>query len=197
MLSAIFTTLSGVTNFYCLICVVAVFMTWIPGIKFTPFGKFISAITDPYLNLFSKMKFLTLANIDFSPMVGIALMSLISSILAKIAQTGRIYFGGILAAIIYMVWNLFSTLATIFVILILIRWIVLFVNHHQTPYGSAWNQIDMILEKISWKITKLFVRKPVSYTTSLLISWVTGAVILLLGFILINVVMRLCYSIPF
>lgn len=197
MLSALFTFLSGVTNLYCLICVIAVFMTWIPGVKFTAFGKFISAITDPYLNLFSKIKFLKIANIDFSPMIGIGLMSLFSSILAKIAQTGRIYFGGILAAIIYMIWNLLSTFAAIFIILILIRWIVLFVNHNQTPYNSAWNQIDVILEKISWKFSKIFVKKPIKYITSLLITWIGGSIFLILGSLLINQLIILCYSIPF
>lgn len=198
MLSALFTTLSGVANLYCLICVVAVFMSWVPGIKFTTVGRFISAITDPYLNLFSKIKFLRIANVDFSPMIGIGLMSLFSSILARIAATGRVYVGSILGSILYMIWNLISTVGFIFLILIFIRWIVLLVNHGQTPYNSPWYQIDVILEKISWKITKIFVRKPVKYVTSLLISWITGGIILALGSFLVNMILLpLCFKIPF
>lgn len=172
-------------------------MTWIPGLKFTSFGKFISAITDPYLNLFSKIKFLRVGMIDFSAMLGVGVLSLLSSIFARISATGRIYLGGILFSIIYMIWNICSTLIIIFTILIFIRWLNLVIKKGQTPYNSSWNQIDLVLQKVTWKISKIFARKPIKYQSSLLISWIFGAVVYFAGTILINIILALCSNIPF
>lgn len=196
-MSALFTTLASITNIYSFICIIAIFMTWIPGLKFTSFGKFISAITDPYLNLFSKIKFLRVGMIDFSAMLGVGVLSLLSSIFARISATGRIYLGGILFSIIYMIWNICSTLIIIFTILIFIRWLNLVIKKGQTPYNSSWNQIDLVLQKVTWKISKIFARKPIKYQSSLLISWIFGAVVYFAGTILINIILALCSNIPF
>lgn len=197
MLHFLFTTLAAVFNLYSIVCIVTIFMSWAPGLKFTSFGKFMTAITDPYLKIFSKIRFLTIGYVDFSPIIGIGILSLLSSICSRIANTGRIYFGGILGSIIYMIWNLCSTIIVVLVIVILIRWIVLLVNHGQTPYNSAWNQIDEFLSKISYKCSKPFTRKPVKYQTSLLVTWITGAVVLAAGTILNNQLLVLCSRIPF
>ena len=197
MLYFLFTFLAAVLNFYSIVCMVEIFMSWAPGLKFTSFGRFMTGVTDPYLRIFSRMRFLTIGCVDFSPIIGIGILSLLSSILSRIANTGRIYFGGILASIVYMIWNLFSTIVGIFALFIFIRWIVLLVNHGQTPYNSAWNQIDQFLQKISYKISKIISRKPVKYQTSLLISWITGAVLFACGTILIDRLLILCSRIPF
>lgn len=197
MLHFLFSTLAAILNLYLLVCVVAIFLSWAPGIKFTSFGKFMTAITDPYLNIFRKIKFLTIGYVDFSPIIALGVLSLTSSVFAHIANTGRIYLGGILGSIIYMIWNLVSTILIVLTIVMLIRWIVLLVNHGQTPYNSAWNQVDTFLEKISYKVSKTLARKPVKYQTSLLMSWICGACILLAGSFLIDTLLKLCGAIPF
>jgi len=197
MLHTLFTTIAAILNLYSILCIIRVFMTWIPGLKFTAFGKFMSKITDPYMNLFKSMRFLTIGYVDFSPIVAIGILSLLSSIFARIANTGRIYLGGILGSVIYMIWNLFSTIALVITVVIFIRWIVLLVNHGQTPYNSPWNQVDTFLEKISYKFSNAFARRPVKYQTSLLITWICGAIIMLTGSVLINFILALCGKIPF
>ena len=53
---AVLSILSGLIVIYTVLCLISIFMTWIPGAKFTKFGKVISSITDPYLNFFSKRR---------------------------------------------------------------------------------------------------------------------------------------------
>lgn len=197
MLYFLFTLLAAVFNLYSIVCIVAIFMSWAPGLKFTSFGRFMTAVTEPYLRIFSRMRFLTIGYVDFSPIIGIGILSLLSSIFSRIANTGRIYFGGIIASIVYMIWNLFSTIIVVLSIFIFIRWIVLLVNHGQTPYNSSWNQIDQFLQKVSYRISKPFTRKPVKYQTSLLVSWITGALVFVCGTLLINMLLDLCARIPF
>ena len=118
MVSTILGILSAIINIYTILCVISIILTWFPGAKFTAFGKFLSSICDPYLNLFSKSGKLRIGNIDFSPILAIGILVLVSSILGKITLTGRIYFGGILQEILGMVWNVSSSLLTIFFLLI-------------------------------------------------------------------------------
>lgn len=197
MLHFLFTTIAAVLNLYSILCIVTIFMSWAPGLKFTSFGRFMTAITDPFLNIFRRMKFLTIGFVDFSPIIAIGVLELISSVFSHIANTGRIYLGGIIGSLIYMIWNLVSTILIIIALIVLVRWIVLLVNHGQTPYNSAWNQIDAFLEKISYKFSKIIMRKPVKYQTSLLVTWISCAVIYLAGRIIFGYILYFCSIIPF
>lgn len=197
MVSTILGILSAIINIYTILCVISIILTWFPGAKFTAFGKFLSSICDPYLNLFSKSGKLRIGNIDFSPILAIGILSLLTTILSRITLTGRIFFGGILAAIVSLFWNLGSSLIGILTIIILVRWIVLLVKKGYTPYDSGWNNVDAMLQKPVYKISSTFSKNPVSYKTALLISWITLAVILLLGAILSGILIHLCNMLPF
>lgn len=198
MISWIFRFLSFAITIYTILCLIDIILTWIPGAKFTSFGKFISTICDPYLDFFCKRGWLRLGNFDFSPILSIGVLSLASSILSGINQTGRVFFGGILATIISMLWSVCNSLISILFLLVLVRWIVLLAHHGQTDFNSAWNQLDMFINKFSYKIAKTFVKKPINYQTTLLTTWITFLVVLILGNILINgFLVPLCYQIPF
>ena len=197
MLETILGILSAIINIYTILCVISIILTWFPGAKFTAFGKFLSSICDPYLNLFSKSGKLRIGNIDFSPILAIGILSLLTTILSRITLTGRIFCGGILAAIVSLFWNLGSSLLGILTLIILVRWIVLLVKKGYTPYDSGWNNVDAMLQKPVYKISSTFSKNPVSYKTALLISWITLAVILLLGAILSGILIHLCNMLPF
>lgn len=196
-MSFILSTLSAIVSLYSLLCLISIFMTWIPGIKFTKVGRFISSLCDPYLNLFSRFGWLRIANIDFSPIISIGILSLISSILGRITATGRIYLGGILASVLSMILSVCSSLLTIFALLILIRWIVLIINHGQVSYNSGWYQIDLMLQRFVYKIGNTFVKKNLSYSTALLINWIALFVAIFLMQSIFTILINLCFKIPF
>ena len=197
MVATILGIISAIINIYTILCVIDIILTWFPGAKFTPFGKAISSICDPYLRIFSKSGKLRIGNIDFSPILSIGILSLLTTILSRITLTGRIFFGGILGSIISMLWNLASSLLGIFAVIILVRWIVLLVKKGYTPYESAWNNVDTMLQKPVYKITSTFTKKPVSYQNALIISFVVLLAILILGLFLSAILIRLCNMLPF
>jgi len=172
-------------------------MTWFPGAKFTKFGKFVSSMTDPYLRLFSRRGWLRFGNIDFSPIVALALLSVISSILGNITVTGRIYFGGILAIILNMLWSVVSSLISIILLLIIIRWIVLLVNKGQVSVNSGWYQVDLMLQKFVYKLGNTFFKNNLTYQKALLVSWISLLIILIVARLLISLLIGLCNMIPF
>lgn len=197
MIQTILSIFAGALSLYTLLCFIYILMSWFPGARFTKFGHLLSSICEPYMNLFRKMSFLRIGNIDFSPIVSIGLLSLASAILAGIQRTGKIYIGGILETILSSLWGIASSIIGIFVILIFIRWIVLLINKGRTSYESPWNQVDMILNKMSYKIAGTISKKTMSYQTSLLLSWIILIVALIIGHILIGILADLCNRIPF
>lgn len=197
MIQTILSIFAGALSLYTLLCFIYILMSWFPGARFTKFGHILSSICEPYMNLFRKMSFLRIGNIDFSPIVSIGLLSLASAILAGIQRTGKIYIGGILETILSSLWGIASSIIGIFVILIFIRWIVLLFNKGRTSYESPWNQVDMILNKMSYKIAGTISKKTMSYQTSLLLSWIILIVALIIGHILIGILANLCNRIPF
>ena len=197
MIQTILSILSGALSLYTLLCFIYILMSWFPGAKFTKFGHIMSSICDPYMNLFRKMSFLRIGNIDFSPIVSIGILSLASAILAGIQHTGRIFFGGIIGTVLSSLWGIASSIIGIFTILIFIRWIALLFSKGRTSYESGWNQIDMILNKMTYKIAGTISKKSMSYQTSLLMSWIILVAVLVIGHVLTGILVSLCYRMPF
>ena len=197
MIQTILSILAAALSLYTLLSFIYILMSWFPGAKFTKFGHFMTAVCEPYMGLFRKMSFLRIANIDFSPIVSLGLLSLASAILAGIQRTGRIFLGGILGTVLNSLWGIASSIMGIFTLLILIRWIVLLINKGRTSYESGWNQVDMILNKMSYKIAGTFSKQTMSYQKSLLLSWIILLVTLVAGHILIDILVSLCYRMPF
>lgn len=198
-MAVVLSLLAAIVTIYTILCFINIIISWLPGVKFTSFGKIISSLTDPYMNFFSRTKFLRIGRIDFSPIVSIGLLTLISSVLAGIQSTGRIYFGGILATVIYMIWNIASSLIVIFFLAVVIRWITLLINKGNAPYDSPWAQIDSFLQNVSNKVANTFSKNrfTTTYKKSLLITWISLLAILLAGNFLVRLLLELCRRIPF
>ena len=197
MIQTVLSILAAMLSVYTLLCFIYILMSWFPGAKFTKFGHIMTAICESYMGLFRKLGFLRIGNIDFSPIVSLGILSLASSILGGIQHTGRIFLGGIIGTIISSIWGIASSIGFIFTLLTFVRWIVLLINKGRTSYESGWNQVDMMLNKISYKIAGTFTKKALSYQKSLLISWITLLVFLGVGHFLITILVNLCYRMPF
>ncbi|MBR1639425.1 MAG: YggT family protein [Treponema sp.] len=197
MVQIILSTLTTIITVYTLCCFIYIIISWLPGVKFTKFGRIISAICEPYMNLFSRIGFLRIGNIDFSPIISIGLLSLASSILGGIQATGRIYFGGILQQIIIMLWGIVQSITGLLFIIVLIRWIVLMTNKGYTPYDSPWAQVDKMISPLSYKITSTFIKTQFSYQKSLLVTWIVLIAFIFAGNILTRILAILCANIPF
>ncbi len=197
MIQTILSIIAAVLSLYTLLCFIYILMSWFPGAKFTSFGRGLSAICEPYMNIFKRLSFLRIGNIDFSPIVSLGILSLASAILAGIQRTGRIFLGGILGTILNSIWSIASSILAIFAFLVLIRWIVLLVSKGRTSYDSGWNQVDILLNKFTYKVAGTFTKKPINYQTSLLITWISLFIFLGVGYVLITILTNLCFRMPF
>lgn len=78
------TTVIQFINIYSVLLIIRILLTWFPNIDWykQPFAV-LSQLTDPYLNIFRSI-IPPLGGIDFSPMLAILALNLISTILPQV-----------------------------------------------------------------------------------------------------------------
>ena len=80
MLPFLFQAAAGAVSLYTTLCIIRIIITWFPQINYSAFGRFLGALCDPYLNLFGRIP-LRLGAFDFTPMLAIGALSVLSSVL--------------------------------------------------------------------------------------------------------------------
>lgn len=196
-MAQIFRFAASMVNLYSLICFARIIITWFPGASYSSIGKLLSAICDPFLNLFRGIKWLRLGMVDFSPMVAIGILTIVSTVLSGIAVTGNIYFGGIIALIVNVVWSVISSLATFLLIVLIVRYLVMCFSKNSNYYGSIWSQLDGALSPLVFRITRFFTGgKNSNYKNSLLIAIIMLIVLIVAGRFVIGFLIVLIQRIP-
>ncbi|HAH62435.1 MAG TPA: YggT family protein [Treponema sp.] len=194
----LFQTLASIINIYSFLCFIRIILTWIPGASYSGFGRFLSGICDPFLNMFRGVRWMQIGNLDFSPAVSIGLLYALSSILSNIAMTGRIYFGGILAIVISMFWSIIASLVGFLLILLIIRFIAVLTQKRQNYYGSFWSQLDYALEPFVYRVSKFFSSgKFISYKNAMLVTIIILSLLLIGGQLLITYLIHIVQRLPF
>jgi YggT family protein len=195
MLQSIFYTASSLISMYSFVCIIRIMMSWIPNLEYSPVGRFIAGLCDPYLNWFKRFSFTRIGMVDFSPILALGLLSVGSMTFSTLAATGRITLGIVFAGILQVVWSFFSFLLNIMIVFLIIRLIHDLVSRYS--YSQFWTMLDRFLNPPISKITRLIMRnRTLSYRGSLILTLlVTVAVRVGLAFG-IHYALILLYSIP-
>ncbi|MCF0261773.1 MAG: YggT family protein [Sphaerochaetaceae bacterium] len=112
-------------------------------------------VCDPYLNWFKRFKAFQRSNLDFTPVLGFVVLSLVKNILLYIGQTGHVSLWLFLAVIVDGIWSsIISFVWTILLILLIVR-LLLGKGNSAQAYNTI-NSLDSILEGPVGKVYKLF-----------------------------------------
>ena len=68
------------------ILIIYALLSWFPGAYESTFGRLISRICEPYLNLFNRLN-LSIGMIGFNVMIAIIVLNLVASVLDRILQS--------------------------------------------------------------------------------------------------------------
>ncbi len=165
-------TLSSILTLYMFLCLIRVFLTWVPSLAYSAFGRFLSRITDPWLNIFRKFNPMGRFGVDISPIFAFAVLMVLSSIFQQISTTKIFSIGSILSIVLTMSWSIASSLLTFLNIIVLIRLIAHLFNKNE---GHIWQSIDQLLYPITQKIAITFSRnRSLKRKYSLIIILVLG-----------------------
>lgn len=145
---------STLIGLYTFLIWIRVIITWIriPGTQMGNNGltKFLVKVVDPFLYLFSGVKWLRRGAIDFTPILGFILLSIVQSILSIYSIYGTITLGIILALSLQTLWaSIISFIFWIFMIALALR---LFFFYKSGPAPISINRIinNLTESMINW-----------------------------------------------
>lgn len=183
-------------SIYTLLCLIRIVLTWLPELNYSAFGQFLAKICDPYLNIFKKIRFLQIGFIDFSPVVAIGALSILSSLINQMLFYGRFSVGYLLASIVQVCWTAVSSILTIYNILLLIRLIVALLKKDYS--SSLWSNLDRIIYPIKSAITRtIFKNKVISNALGIGITLIACILFQIVGSWLFGFIATLLSYIPF
>ncbi len=192
----IFKTISGALSLFMFLCLIRIFLTWIPELNNSKVGYYLSQICDPYLEIFRRMHIFRFAGIDFSPILSLGILTLLASLFSELSIYGVFRFGVIIASLLNVCWSLVSSIIGLLNVLCGIR--LVFFLLKKESYTPLWNNIDRTIYGVSAKITRLFKKQGAfSFKTQLIIVLAAGIVVQALGGIVIGKIAHLIAHLPF
>ncbi len=168
---------------------------WFAPQALGPAWRLLAGATDPYLNLFRRIRFLRGGLFDFSPIAAIVVLVVALDMVATLMFFGRLTLGYFLAAVFQAAWNGAKFLLLFFLIVGVVRAIPLLVR---SIGGSAvWRVVDMIVQPVVLWVGRLFRLGPrTGYLPALGLTLGLLLVCLVLGWILVGQVVSLLQMIP-
>jgi YggT family protein len=177
--------LAFLVGLYTLLIVIRMILTWFGNAQYGRPMELLARITDPYLNWWRQKLNLRAGFLDLSPLVAIAVLSIVQTICSTIAKYGRISLGIILAVCVSALWSAFSFILGFCFIVLLLRLIAYFLNCDM--YSTFWSVIDSISKPLLYRINRIvFGNRIVKFLTSNITAIVVIVILWILGRAIIN-----------
>lgn len=196
ILSTLARIAGGAISLYMLVCIVRIFFSWMPSLMNTKWGSLIARLADPYLDLFKAFPLFRTQTIDFSPIVALAVLSVVNKLFVTLSYAVRITIGFILSLILDAGWSAVSFLLGFFLVIALIR-IIGFVARLSTLH-PLWQILDGIINPLLFRVNRIIYRgRAVEYLQGLITGFAVVLVVRTIGGLLIRLLTSLLMSLPF
>jgi YggT family protein len=170
---------------YSLLIVIRIILTWFGNAQYGTPMVLLARITDPYLDWWRQKLNLKAGFLDLSPLVAIAVLSIVQTICSTIAKYGRISLGVILAVCILALWAAVSFILGFCFVVLLLRLFAYFSNSNM--YSAFWSVIDSISKPLMYRINRIvFGNRIVNFLTSNIIAIVVMVVLWILGRVIVT-----------
>lgn len=202
MFSSLMAACGVIVSVYTLLIIVRVLSSWFAGPGWRSGAIFrimrvLGRITDPYLAFFRRFKLFHLGPFDFSPVVGLIVLSVIGNIFLSLSAYQALTLGLVLALFLARLWAAAAFFLNMYILLILARLVAYFARVN--PASSFLRYLDMILLPVLDPIARfLFRGRGVHY---LPLGHIVGGLFLLsvriFGALLIDKMVILLGRLPF
>lgn len=187
--------LGAAVSVYTLLCLLRVFLTWMPGLELGKPGEILRRLVDPYLEFFGRFGFLRAGRFDFSPIAALAMLAVANNMLATIAFMGRVSLGGVLGMLLQAIWSAFSFIMFFLAGAALVRAIAYVARWNSLH--PLWRVIDAMLNPVLYRINRLIYRgRIVNYLQGLATGFIVLVLAGTLGGALVRRLVGLLVSLP-
>jgi YggT family protein len=168
--------ISGILGVYMFLLCVRIILTWFPGLEHSGPMYFLRTVCDPYLNWFRRFRIFRAGPLDFSPIIAIAVLSLVRGIFTDIGFFGNFSPGRLLAMVIGAFWSVLSWILGFFIIILILRLIAYVGNCN--IYSPFWRFVDFIAQPVMYRICRIFFpARILNYLTRIIFSLVILVII--------------------
>ncbi len=181
--------LAAIISLYSLLIWVRILLTWIrlPGQKVdNPLSHYLGKIVDPYLNLFKGISTFRRSHVDLTPLIALAALSVLQSILRLFGSFGKITLGMVLALMLSTLWSfLLSPILWLVMAMLGVR---LFFCYKRGPNTMAYiKMIDSLIGGIlNWVQRLIYKDKSINDRQLVLTSLIFFIVVYLASSVLIQ-----------
>ncbi|MBR4321060.1 YggT family protein [Treponema sp.] len=194
----IFSILASVVSIYTLLCFVRVMLSWFPGAEYSRFGQVLCQMCDPYLNVFRRFRFLRFSSFDFTPAIALCVLMAAQAFFTSLATGAGFRLSTILAMLVMLVGNIFTSLLGFLAVIVLVRLIVYLIAGDGQGSYTIWTAVDRAISPIIFRIAGLIFRnQSISFVKALVVSFITLVVFSVLISYAIRVLGTLISMIPF
>jgi YggT family protein len=180
---------------YILILMLRIVLGWFAPRALGRAWDFLTAVTDPYLNLFGHIRFLRGTMFDFSPIAAIITIVVVQTLVNQLLEWGRITLGFFLAAVVSAAWSGARFFLLFFLVVGVLRTIPFIFR--ATAGASLWKVVDMIMQPVVAWVMRLFrLGRRSGYIQHLLLTIGLVFVAWLLGELLIAKIVDLLRMLP-
>ncbi len=154
---AALTVLDALLIAFLVLLSVRIALTWFSGRDFGRPGRWLGAVTDPYLGLFSRIPFLRRGRLDLSPLAALLVLVVALDLVNGLLALGRITLGFFLASLLLALWMGVRFLAVFFLVLALLRAFSL--RFRLLPGAPAWAAVDGLLQPVAAAVARMTGRR--------------------------------------
>ncbi len=168
---------------YVLILSLRIILGWFAPQAVGRAGEILAKVTDPYLDLFRRIRFLRGDVFDFSPIAAVLVLILAADLIGQLVNWGKITVGFFLASAFAAAWSGARFLLILFLIVGLLRTIPLLFR--ATSGAGIWRVVDLIISPVVTWVSRVFRLGPrASYMQHLLltigllfVAWLVGELV--------------------
>lgn len=187
--------LSSVLSVYMLLIFIRILLTWFSGPSFGRPQELLRRITDPYLNIFRRISFLSTERIDFSPIAAIISLVIVLNIINTLRIYGQISLGIILALVLSALYSAVFFILMFFGILIAVRFFSLL--GQGASFSPFWQTLDMLINPVLRFVQRVVLRgREISYRAGLGTSALVLVGTALVGRVIVNLFVGLLRNLP-
>lgn len=196
-LSTVLNLASALLILYLVAIMVRITATWFnaPG-RSLGWLAFLAKATDPYLNLFRRIRFLQLRGFDLSPLLAIAVLYALINIVGQLIVSQGIWFGRVLSIFILVLGTGVAYIFLLFALLALVRLVAVLAR--ASSVNQVWYMLDHLLQPLVYPlISRISPRRVIPYGTGLGIFAAANLLVYWLANLLVYFLAGLADNIPF
>jgi YggT family protein len=171
-------------------------LSWFSGTAMGRPWDLLRRVTDPYLGLFYRLRFLRQGLFDFTPVVAVLALVVLQVLVNEIIRGGRLSLGMVLSSVLLAAWSGVSFLLLLFLVVGIVRAVPL--AFRALPGATLWKTLDLLVQPLVTGVSRLFrLAGRATYAQRLLLTLGLLLVAWLLGRIAIVRLAGLLTRLPF